>query len=252
MKKTVVVLGLWLVGLAVAAERRLNVPLLDTRPYGWSDAQGQAQGLYPDIIAALARETGLVMEVKIVPFARAASLVAGGEADVTLMFANSFTQGRAVEVAVVFYTDQVVQLRPELAPATRQALAQLKLARVNGGCLELSQVTDTPASGFPKFQDLATQESGVQMLLAKRVDGFCTVQESLTDAINRTGTQVVFQNAQRLVLASKPVFLMVSPALPQATVQRLTSALEQLRKTGELERIFRQRLGKDYKLRSTH
>ncbi len=60
------------------------MPLLNAPPYAWSDANGQAQGLYPDIAVALAKVTGLEINIDVVPFARAARTVADGSADATL------------------------------------------------------------------------------------------------------------------------------------------------------------------------
>lgn len=226
------------------AEHAIFMPVLQSKPFGWVDAKGQAQGLYPEIAAALARQTGLVIRVEVVPFARAATLVASGSADATLMFSNTFTKGKAVEALEVFHTQQIVQLRPGLRVAGRSALAALDLGRLNGGCQELSDDRSVPW----RFQDLSSQESGVRMLLAERIDGFCTVHESLIDALAGAGLEANFAEAQRLVLASKPVWLMLSQILPQEVGARLVRGMGELQKNGELARIFKAGLGSRYVL----
>lgn len=75
----------------LATERALFMPVLQAKPFGWLDASGRPQGIYPDIAAALSQQTGRVIRVEIVPFARAAALVASGTADTTLMFRTGFT-----------------------------------------------------------------------------------------------------------------------------------------------------------------
>jgi len=227
-----------------AAERVILMPVLQSKPFGWVDENGHAQGLYPDIAAALAKETGLVIRVEVVPFARAAASVSSGSADVTLMFRTSFTQGKVEEALEVFQTQQIVQMRPGLRVTGRSALATLDLGRMNGGCQELG---DDRSIAW-RFQDLSSQESGVRMLLAERIDGFCTVNESLLDALSDTGLEANFAEAQRLVLASKPVWLMLSQTLSPELRAKLVRGMADLRQRGELARIFKARLGSRYVL----
>lgn len=225
-----------------AAQHSISMPVLHSKPFGWVDAGGRAQGLYPDIAAALAKQTGLVINVEVVPFARAASLVASGSADVTLMFRTAFTQSKVVEAMVVFHTQQIVQMRPSLWVSGRSALGTLDLGRMNGGCQDLSD----DRSVAWRFQDLSSQESGVRMLLAGRIDGFCTVNESLIDALSGAGLEASFADTQRLVLASKPVWLMLSKNLSPELGAMLVRAMTELQKNGELARIFKARLGSHY------
>jgi polar amino acid transport system substrate-binding protein len=238
-----ILLGLLCV-TAAAADRPITMPLLSVRPYGWLDAQGQPRGLYPDIAVALARESGLDIRVDMVPFARAAALVASGNADATLMFTTEATEKKAVQAVVVFYTDQVVLLRPGVSAASRVDLAPLSLGRMIGGCQEL--VNDTSANW--RFSDVASQESGLRMLLASRLDGFCSASEALTDAVASAGLESSFFTVQRVVLATKPVWLQLSPSLPQDLAERLVKGVRQLQKSGEMARIFRRRLGDNYPL----
>jgi ABC-type amino acid transport substrate-binding protein len=238
-----VLLGL-LCSAAGAADRQISMPLLLVRPYGWLDAQGQAQGLYPEIAAALARETGLTIRVDMVPFARAAALVASGNADATLMFTTEVMENKAVQAMVVFYTNQIVLLRPGVAVTARGDLAPLTLGRMIGGCREL--VDDTSRAW--NFVDLTTQEAGLRMLLASRLDGFCSASEALTDAMASAGLESSFRTVQRVVLASKPVWLQLSARLPSDLAERLVKGVRQLQKSGELLRIFRRQLGDSYQL----
>ena len=228
----------------LATERALFMPVLQAKPFGWLDASGRPQGIYPDIAAALSQQTGRVIRVEVVPFARAAALVASGTADTTLMFRTAFTQGKTVEALVAFHTQQVVQMRPGLVVAGRGDLAALALGRMNGGCQELSDDRAVPW----RFQELQSQESGVRMLQARRIDGFCTVNESLLDALSSTDLEASFADAQRLVLASTPVWLMLSPALESALGQELVRGMVKLQRNGELAKIVKARLGSRYVL----
>lgn len=222
----------------------VRMPLQDTPPFSWSDANGRPQGIYPAMAAALARITGLDIRVEVVPFARAASLVASGQGDATLLFATAFTEGRAREAAVAFYTQQVVLMRPGLKVPGRADLAPLALARMNGGCRDLAEDTRVPW----RFEELSSQEAGVKMLLAGRIDGFCSVNESLSYAILGVGGAAQLDGAQRVVLASRPVWLLLSPQMDERTETRLVQGLRQLQKSEEIHRIFRAQLGPHYLL----
>lgn len=172
-------------GLASAVAQTVTMPLVEVAPFAWRDNQGLAQGIYPAVAAALAKETGLEIRVDIVPFSRAANLVGSGQADATLLFATNATQDRTVQAAVLFYTDQVVLLRPGLQVAGRVDLQPLSLARMNGGCRDLAEELTVAW----RFEELSSQDAGIKLLLAGRVDGFCSVRESLQYAANSLGQQ---------------------------------------------------------------
>lgn len=222
----------------------VRMPLQDTPPFSWRDAGGRPQGIYPAMAAAMACLSGLDIRVDVVPFARAASLVANGQGDATLLFSTAFTEGKAREAAVAFYTDQVVLMRPGLTVAGRTELPPLALARMNGGCRDLAEDTSVPW----RFEELSSQEAGIKMLLAGRVDGFCSVNESLSYAILGVGGGASLHGAQRVVLASRPVWLLLSPHLDAQTGNRLVQALRQLQKSPDIHRIFRTQLGAQYQL----
>lgn len=250
MKRVMVLMlmAVTLVGDVLAAQplrsQVVRMPLLASQPYAWTDEKGLTRGIYPDIAGALAKTTKLDIQVEVVPFARAATLVTHGAADATFMFSNAFTVGKAVESVVIFNSNQVVQMRPGLTVMGRPNLAALSLGRMNGGCAELAD--DKSADWH--FQELNTQESGIRMLLAARIDGFCTSSEAVVDAIAAAAAEAKFQGVQRLVLASKPVWLLLSPQLPPKVAQQLTAGIRSLQKSGELAKIFKRQLGENYVL----
>ena len=240
--RTLLGLGLWAGAMVACAAQVLSMPIVDAPPYGWQDAKGQPQGLYPEVAAALGREAGLPMKIEVVPFARAATLVASGNADATMMFSNAHTSGKAIEARVMFYFTQIVQLRPGLKIGSRRELDALQIGRINGGCRELAD----DSSVAWRFTELNTQESGLRMLLAGRIDGFCSTTEALSQAQLQSGLQLQFAQAQQMVLGSKPVWLLLSPRLPAPTAARLDAAARQIQRSGELARIFKSVLGPGY------
>jgi ABC-type amino acid transport substrate-binding protein len=230
--------------LASAMAQPVSMPLVEAAPFAWRDSEGLPQGIYPAVAAALAKETGLDIRVDIVPFARAANLVGSGQADATLLFATNATQDRTVEAAILFHTDQVVLLRPGLRVAARADLGPLLIARMNGGCRDLAEEITVPW----RFEELSNQEAGIKLLLAGRIDGFCSVRASLQYAINSLGQQANMAAAQTWTLSSRPVWLHLSPKLAPAVADRLTRGVRQIQASGEVQRIFARILGPSYVL----
>lgn len=229
----------WIWAAPVAA------PVLDSAPYGWIDALGNPRGLYPDFFMALARQTGLDIRVRIVPFARAANMVAAGNADTTLMFRNGFTEGKVIEAAQVFFTEQIVQTRSDYAIKSREQLVTKLIGRIRGGCGELAN----DASHAWRFYELNTQQQGVNMLLAQRIDAFCTTGEAIDFALQQVNNKTALARQNRISLGEKPVWLMFSPTLDKETRTALLQGLKQLQQNGEFARIFKRYLGNQYVLK---
>jgi polar amino acid transport system substrate-binding protein len=232
-----------------AAGPFILMPIADTRPYGWLDEQGQAQGLLPDIAAALAVQAELEIKVDIVPYARAVHMLEARKADASLLFSPPRENSKAAnthleQVMVVFLNRQVVQMRPGLRVSSRADLAGLTIGRKRGGCQEL--VDDRTVNS--RFSEYVSHESGLKMLLMGRIDGLCTAEEALDDALESTGLRVVLgtDKAQRFMLGLRPVWLVLSPQFPGPLRQRLVAGIKQLQKNGNIERIFRTRLGESY------
>lgn len=222
----------------------LRFAVMDAPPFGFSTPAGAPAGLYPAILAALSAEAGVPITVEVVPFARAAHVVAGGAADGTLMFSHSVTRNRVVALAPVFLTAQTVQAGPGVVIHSRADLRPLLIGRLRGGCQELEAEAGPPW----RFHELNTHQQGVDMLAARRIDALCSTPEALDDAAMRGGRQQLLDPVARWPLAQREVWLMVSSQVDPALHQPLRDGLQRLQHNGVLARLFRDALGPRYHL----
>ncbi|MDT8991140.1 transporter substrate-binding domain-containing protein [Curvibacter sp. APW13] len=229
-----------------ASAQVVRMALLTAPPYGALDSEGRASGLYPDIAQALEQATGLDVQVELVPFARAANEVAKGGADATIMMANAFSDGKAVEAVVVFYTRQVLLLRPGLQLGVDRSLNGLTIGRLNGGCQALAERTGAAV----KFQEINSQASAVGMLALGRIDAFCSTEEAIRAEIRNQGLEAKLRAAKLMELGARPVWLMLSPTLAPAVAEKLVAGVKRLQKSGQLATIFRNHLGSAYRLQT--
>lgn len=207
----------------------IRFAILDSMPFGGKDAAGQPIGIYPRLLQALQAELPDKLSVEVVPYARAAHMVASNQADATLMFTASMLENNTVSLLPVFSSDLVVQFRPGMNIPARDKLKSLTVGRMRGGCKELE--------GGQRFHELNTQEQGIQMLLAGRIDGFCTSAETLKYARDGVDTARRIDPRNVLVVANKEVRLLTSQQLPTATANRLRAAMQKLVTNGTVSKI---------------
>lgn len=223
--------ALALVASIACAAAPLTFSVLEAAPYGAHDASGRPQGIYPDLLRALAAEIGQPATIKVVPFARAAQMVISGEADATLMFKTSVLEQSAVALTPVFSTELVVQWRPGLHGVTHEHMSSMLIGRIRGGCKELEQ------SPGIRFYELNSQEQGIKMLLGSRIDGFCTAGRSLRAARQRFDPQHLIDERELLVVARNEVWLFARKGLAAATSQQMVAGMKKLIANGSVERI---------------
>lgn len=246
MIRLLLVLGMAVCLWSEVSAQVVRMALLTAPPYGSLDREGRASGLYPDIAQALEQTTGLVVQVDLVPFARAANEVARGGADATIMMANAFSDGKAVEAVVVFHTRQILLLRPGLQRAADQNLSGLRIGRLNGGCQALAERAGPPLT----FQEINSQASAVGMLALGRIDAFCSTEEAVRAEIRSQGLEAKLRSAQVIELGARPVWLMLSPNLAPSIAEALVDGVKRMQRSGQLATIFRAHLGTAYRLQT--
>lgn len=227
------------------ADPPLSFAVIDSPPYGSHDGKQRADGIYPRFLASLARELEQPIDPLLMPFARAAHLTSIGNVDGTIMFKNAVTDGKTVALAPLYITGQIVQAAPGLRLRSRAGLDQLLVGRIRGGCQDLE--ADTGKTW--RFYELNTQQQGVEMLLARRIDAFCTAPEALSAALAAFDSAHLIDPAERLTISEKPVWVLVRANMDPALQQRLQAAVLRVRDGGALAAIFRDLLGPRYKLR---
>ena len=236
---------LCLVLMQAQAAPPLTFTVIDAPPYAGHDASQRPDGIYPRFLASVARELGQPVEPLLMPFARAAHLASIGTVDGTIMFNNAVTDGKTVALAPLYITGQIVQAAPGLRLRSRAGLDQLLVGRIRGGCQDL----EADSGKTWRFYELNTQQQGVEMLLAHRIDVFCTAPEALSAALAAFDAGHRIDPAERLTISEKPVWVLVRSGMDPALQQRLRAAVLRVRDGGALTTIFRDLLGPRYKLR---
>lgn len=228
---------------SAAAQPRLNIGVIDVPPYG-QPGQGNPQGLYPRFLAELSRDTGIQLDLTLMPFARAAHLLASGHIDGSIMFQNNVTDRKTIALAPLFVTAQVVQPRPGIALRGKTELAPLLIGRIRGGCQDLEADT----SYRWRFYEVNTQQQGIDMLLAKRIDAFCSATEGLQNAAAKFDRRRELDATARFVVSQKEVWFLASGNVDAGLQQRLHDGIVRLQRNGTVARIFQEVLGPQYEL----
>lgn len=229
-----------------ASAATLTFAVIDTVPFGARQHHSRvADGLYPALLREISLQSGVPIKVVLVPFARAANLVTAGRVDGTIMFRTSGTDGKTVPLVALFETGQIVQSRPGLALRRKADLAPRLIGRIRGGCKSLAADTSTAW----RFYELNSQEQGVAMLAARRIDAFCTVPEALSAALNVAEAPRNIDQREQITISREKVWLLLNPAVPDPLRQKLRDAATRVRESRQMTTIFEQHLGAGYALR---
>ena len=227
------------------AYAQLKFYIVSSPPYAWVNDKGESVGIYADIARALANYAAIPFELEVNPFIRAAQTEAGDPSGVTFLFSNAASMDKVDHAAIVFYTNQVVQIQSNKSIRNRNELVTLQIGRLRNGCMELAG----DSSVAWNFYEITSQEQGVKMLAHQRLDAFCSAGEAIDFASRNAGLEQKIATTQRFVLASRPVWMMLPKSLKPTQRQALINGLSQLQKSGELMRIFKHYLGDSYVLK---
>lgn len=240
------VLALFLLsGARPALAKDLTFAVIDSPPFGIRQHNHAAAGLYPAILRAVSAESNMPIQMVLIPFARAASLVATGQVQGTLMFKTAGTDNRTVPLVALFETGLIVQARPGLSLRRRADLASRLIGRIRGGCHSL----EADSSQRWRFHELNNQQQGVAMLAAGRIDVFCTTPEAFASAVDGVEGAAIIDVAQRITLSHEKVWLLVHPSVAADVRGRPVQAVARLKASGRLAEVFKQELGPLYPVR---
>jgi polar amino acid transport system substrate-binding protein len=216
---------------AIAATGPLSFAVIDAPPYGALLSNGTATGIYPALLAHLSAEAAMPFKITVVPFARAVSMVGNEQADGTILFKTSVTEGSAIALLPLFSTNLVLIQPPGSKRRERTELAGRLIGRLRGGCQDLE------ADAGVRFYELNSQQQGVSMLIAGRIDAFCTAEESLNWAIGQFDAAGALALAHRMKISERQVWLHVRRHLDPHLAERLKAALLRMKADGTIERI---------------
>jgi ABC-type amino acid transport substrate-binding protein len=166
---------------ATAPGRALRIAVIDLRPWTVHGAAGG--GVFFELAQQLAQQAGIALDPVVVPYARAATLLARGEVD--LMFSIDTARMRRTAVAGVHLSmEEVVVLTPR--GVTVGSLADLRGKTV--GRLRDADYDDAFAADAAIIKyDTASYEQELRMLLKGRIDAVIGVRSALLYALKEIG-----------------------------------------------------------------
>ena len=78
--------------IATANDQQLSAALFDSKPIAYHDDNGQIAGLMPDFIRLLSAQTGITIDIHIMPYGRMLNALAAGNHDFSIFYYSEATE----------------------------------------------------------------------------------------------------------------------------------------------------------------
>lgn len=216
----------------------LRIETIQSEPFGHVGPQGPG-GLMYDIGMLIAQRAGLVVENRIVPYARTVLSLQNGSADLVLRFTNEELTAVAVQVAPVLGLPTVLVSRREAPLLKLDDLAQRALAVPRS--FPMPEVLSGLAGA--RLQYVNNNEHAIQMLMSRRVDAAYGSNLGLFGAARGLGLKMQ-AFARPLPVERQTFWLHLSRrSATRELVERLAQAVEALRRDGSIQRLYLKALG---------
>lgn len=238
-------LPLW-VGLILALSAQasdLNAYTEEWAPYNYEE-NGQVRGISTDILRAACSTAKLDCSIAIVPWARAYKSAS------TEPNALAYTTARKpsrehefVWVGPILPRSTWVYTREDgtAPPASAADLTKLRIGIVRGEASE----QDLLAAGVPASA-LIAQPSNVdvlRMMLAGGVDAMVDTEVAMQWSLKKLGLSAHSVHQSFKLTDEGGYYYALNPGTPPKTVEKLQTALDKLRASGQIQRITRRYLG---------
>lgn len=230
---------LWAAGAAPVSlawpAPRLRLACFSLFPFAMQSAAGQAQGITVALAALLSRESGVPIEVLVVPYPRAVAMTVSGECDLMFGFSNPQLQRAAHPLGVVAVGDVVLLGRAGI-PLTERADLRGKMVGHARGAEYDEEIQHDPAI---RNYETVSYEQTVRMLLIGRLDAALGVRVSLLGTIRQLGLPRE-RFGPMLILSRRQMLLHYSARTYVAqTAAKLEHALTHLRERGAIAALYR-------------
>lgn len=221
---------------------RLTLAVIDFFPFGFRDGEGRVRGLAQDAATAISRHSTLPIEPLLLPVPRALRSMTRGEVDLLISYNDPVMVPNVSFIGKLGCLNSMIAFRKGLRPSGLKELAGMRIGFVAGGYFQKR------FSGRFDLQEVLvpSNESMLRMLLRDRLDGF-VINSVIYDAYLNyllPGPELPqgWQNqlAPPLTLEQMELHLSISkrPNIQQYGPE-LTSIVNEMRQSGEFERIYR-------------
>ena len=206
-------------------------------PYEFLDGQGQPQGFNIQLIRALARESGLAVEIRLGPRDERMAEFDAGQTDVMFLSYSDELAARYQMLDQTWTLSQVIMMRPGLAryPRGLDDLWGVRVA-VDDRSINHLLLTALPEARRPVLQVVATRGDSIRAFERGEVDGVAGNHLTLRYLMG-----ALADDATEVPLLARPYQMAVLPGR-DLLVAPLRVALDRLKATGEFDRIVEQHL----------
>lgn len=232
MKFLSLILICFLSSLEICSAQTLKVALFNKEPLAWEE-NGQKKGFHYEIVQALSEQSGIRMDVQMVPILRAVELFRSGTVDMLLLTQTKATEDLHDERIFLYeFESAVFTLANQAIKDKKELDGPIKLARVISGCKELE--------GKSSIQWLNVQsfEQGMEVMKMGRVRGFCS-PVGFWRLLDKKA-KIKIDEVKALNLGKKTLWLHVMPSLDKKIFKKIKDAAEVLVKSGRIEKIAEQ------------
>lgn len=150
----------------------LRVAIADVAPYAMKDGDGQAFGLYPELVKLIGVRADFDMRIQVVPCAQLQEMVDSGQVDLVVSVDAAALRRVSRPVAEIAYVDSVVVARS--GEFNSDGAQPFRLGHLSGGCMGDAQ----PVAQSVQDSEVASLHEGVRQLAGKRLDGLSATRES--------------------------------------------------------------------------
>jgi ABC-type amino acid transport substrate-binding protein len=207
-------------------------------PYEYLDESGRPEGFNIHLIRALAREANMTVEIRLGPRDERMKAFDEGRTDVMFLSYNDERASRYQLLDQTWTLAQVVMMRPGLPryPTGLDDLWGVRVA-VDRDSINHRLLAALPESRRPALTVTGTRSEAIRAFERAEVDGVAGNHLTMRFLM---GT--LAENAVEVPLISRPYQLAVLPGR-ENVVAPLRAALEQLKLSGEFDRLVEQYLG---------
>lgn len=215
--------------------RPLKVVIFNLVPFGMPDASGQPAGMTVDFQKQLAAESGLAMELQLVPYPRAIAMLVAGDADLLFSFSNPQLLEHARQLGVIGGAEIVVQGLAGSRFASAADLRGKRVGHIRGAQYDVQLQADPAVTRY----ETVSYEQTVRMLLEGRFEAALGVRLCLLYTLrqlgvprHRLGPELVLRKGDLMAHYSNKRYN------PQ-TAAALVRALAVLRERGTVAALFK-------------
>jgi two-component system, cell cycle sensor histidine kinase and response regulator CckA len=225
----------WFAALELPASRRIivggdrNYP-----PYEYLDEKGEPAGYNVDLTRAIARRTGLDIEIRLGPWSAIRNALARGDIDAVQGMYYSATRNRTFDFTAPYVVNHYVAVVPKSkgpAPATLDALAGMRIVVEQGDIMHDVAVEKGLGS---QVSAVASQEEALRDLARGKFDCALVSRPTALYWIKKHGWKDLSVGRHPLL---SPGYCYAVPKNHQALLAEFGEGLKVLEQTGELRRI---------------